>query len=103
MEHGLARFFLDRGSIVRYVLRHFSRAFAIYRVLIGGHVEQGSSAHYFLASSLFRSLTSASWKSQHLRVHIMLPRTAHERAEEAKFVSWSPPVSTGLSVSRGAE
>jgi hypothetical protein len=95
-----------RGSWVRCTVcaaSHFSKfslAFAICRVLIGGHIEQGSSASYF-HSSLFRLLTSVSWKSQHLRVHIMLPRTAHERVEEAKFVSRSPPMSTELSVSQG--
>ena len=53
MEHGLARFCVDRGSVVRYVhTPHFYRAFAIYTALIGstvgGYIEQGSSAHHFL-------------------------------------------------------
>jgi hypothetical protein len=53
MEHGVARFGVDCGPVVRYVhTSRFSPTFVIYTVLIGstfgGHIEQGSSTPHFL-------------------------------------------------------
>jgi hypothetical protein len=53
MEHGVARFCVDCGPVVRYVhTSHFFCPFVVNTVLIGptfgGHIEQGSSAPHFL-------------------------------------------------------